>query len=103
MNFKDQRPSKNFKDNTNLINRHDYQYNPAVEDLWRRIRMGDAEDTSLSHFTNPGSPPSLSYGNLSEDEKTLVQDYNFSPQDILLLRTFKVSPGQVMQGWNLQR
>jgi hypothetical protein len=97
--------SKNFKDNTNLITRNSPDLNyPLINMFWRQMRQNPNDYSTIPHQTNPGQDiEDIPYHNLSEYEKTLVQDYGFNPQDILLLRTFHTDPGQVMEGWKFQK
>jgi hypothetical protein len=103
VNLKDVVPSKNLKDNTNTITPPARQYNPAIDYFWQQMHMHPNDDSSIPHQTNPGYvKPLIPYHELTDEEKTLVHDYNFRPEDIVLLRHFNVSPGQVMDGWNFQ-
>jgi hypothetical protein len=96
-------PSKNFADRTNTLTPPVKAYDPNYDDFWRRMRVTPNDDSSIPQQTNPGwTPPVIPYHELTDEEKTYVKDYGFTDKDILLMRVFKASPGQVMSGWNYQ-
>lgn len=106
MDLGTQRESKNYKDDSNLINRRgpNFQARQLIDMFWRRMHETPNDFSTIPHQTDPGEPiPLIPYHDLSDDEKTLVKDYGFDDKDITLMRMFKTNPGQVMEGWKLQR
>lgn len=112
MRLKDAPKSKNFKDNTNAMTPELHRYSPALDEFWRRMHTTPNDESSIPQQTNPYSDPrgmlpapyqdKFPIPDLTPEELTYIQDYGFKPNDIILLRAMKSSPGQIMEGWKFQ-